>query len=193
MKLERVPSPGRAGLLFRWDCVLGPRQLPGILQTEPAIGIVSQFVTKGTFAGQRPPRTKTLPFCRARDHCHSVMIPNQSQDTRLCCSGRLQSPARWITRRWRREMGVCGHGCEGISIPVLGAGAGPPEGQGSAPSLSGDTASDPAGLGLRPDHQGPHRVVRQDALAGAEGAVGVSSGSSSPRDHHFAHPGWGAL
>ena len=38
-------------------------------------------------------------------------------------------------------MGVCGYGCGGISIPVLGAGAGPSEGEGSAPSLSGDTAS----------------------------------------------------
>ena len=34
-------------------------------------------------------------------------------------------------------MGVCGYGCGRISIPVLGAGAGPPEGQGRAPSLSG--------------------------------------------------------
>ena len=75
-------------------------------------------------------------------------------------------------------MGVCGYGCGGISIPVLGAGAGPSEGEGSAPSLSGDTASDFAGLGLRSDHDGPHRVVRQDALAGAERAVGVSQGRS---------------
>ena len=69
-------------------------------------------------------------------------------------------------------MGVCGYGCGGISIPVLGAGAGPPEGQGSAPSLSGDTASDSAGLGLRSDHDGPHRPVRQDALAGAKEPLG---------------------
>ena len=48
-------------------------------------------------------------------------------------------------------MGVCGYGCGGISIPVFGAGAGPSEGEGSAPSLSGDTAFDPAGFGLRPD------------------------------------------
>ena len=42
-------------------------------------------------------------------------------------------------------MGVCGYGCCGISIPVLGAGAGPPEGQRSAPSLSSHTAFDSAG------------------------------------------------
>ena len=35
-------------------------------------------------------------------------------------------------------MGVRGYGNGGISLPVLGAGAGPPEGQGSAPSLSGN-------------------------------------------------------
>ena len=108
-------------------------------------------------------------------------------------SGRLQSPARWITKRGRRELGVCGYGCCGISIPVLGAGAGPPEGQGSAPSLSGDTASDSAGLGLRSDHDGPHRPVRQDALAGAERAVGLSQGASAPRYDDLPHPGWGAL
>ena len=108
-------------------------------------------------------------------------------------AGRLQSRARWITKRGRRERGVCGYGCCGISIPVLGAGAGPPEGQGSAPSLSSHTAFDSAGLGLRSDHYGPHRVVRQDALACAEGAAGLSQGPSSPRYHHLPHPGWGAL
>ena len=53
------------------------------------------------------------------------------------------------------------------------------------------SAAHPAGPGLRSDHHGPHRPVRQDALAGAEGASGVSSGASAPRHRHFAHPGWG--
>ena len=34
-------------------------------------------------------------------------------------------------------MGVCGYVGSGISFRVVGAGGGPPEGQGSAPSLSG--------------------------------------------------------
>ena len=37
------------------------------------------------------------------------------------------------------------------------------------------SALDPAGLGLRSDHHGPHRPLRQVALAGAEGASGVCS------------------
>ena len=53
-------------------------------------------------------------------------------------------------------MGVCGYGSGGISIQVLGAGAGSQEGPGSPASLSGNTAAHPAGLGLRPDHHGPH-------------------------------------
>ena len=42
-------------------------------------------------------------------------------------------------------MGVWRYGSGGISLPVLGAGAGPQEGQGSPPSLSGSSAADPAG------------------------------------------------
>ena len=61
---------------------------------------------------------------------------------------------------------------------MLGAGAGPSEGQGSAASLSSHTASDSTGLGLRSDHYGPHRPVRQDALAGAEEAVGLPQRAS---------------
>ena len=113
--------------------------------------------------------TKVNPFYNGS----SIMTP--------AMAGRLHSRARRITKRGRREMGVCGYGCGGISIPVLGAGAGPPESQGSAPSLSGDTASDSAGFGLRSDHYGPHRSVRQDALAGAERAAGLSQGRSAPR------------
>ena len=75
-------------------------------------------------------------------------------------------------------MGVCGYGGGGFSVRVFGAGAGPQEGQGSAPSLSGNTAAHPAGPGLRPDHHGLHRPLRKDALADAEGASGVCSGPS---------------
>ena len=61
---------------------------------------------------------------------------------------------------------------------------GMPEGQAS---LSGHTAVDLAGSGLRSDHHGP---LCQDALADAERAFGVCAGPSAPRHHHFAHPGW---
>ena len=50
------------------------------------------------------------------------------------------------------------------------------------------SAADPAGLGLRSDHHGPHRPLRQVALAGAEGASGVCSGPPASRHHHLAHP-----
>ncbi len=50
-------------------------------------------------------------------------------------------------------MGVCGYGGGGFSVRVYGAGAGPQEGRGSPASLSGYSAADSAGLGLRPDHQ----------------------------------------
>ena len=43
-------------------------------------------------------------------------------------------------------MGVCGYGSDGISIQVLGAGAGSQEGQGSPASLSGHSAADLLGL-----------------------------------------------
>ena len=36
---------------------------------------------------------------------------------------------------------------------------------------------------------GPHRALRQDALAGAEGAFGVCAGPSTPRHHHLPRPG----
>ena len=78
-------------------------------------------------------------------------------------------------------MGVCGYGSGGISIQVLGAGAGSQEGPGSPASLSGYSAADPAGFGLRPDHHGPQRPLRQDALAGTEGASGFSQKPSAPR------------
>ena len=38
-----------------------------------------------------------------------------------------------------------------------------------------------------------YRPLRQDALAGAEGASGVCAGPSTPRHHHLAHPGRGPL
>ena len=62
---------------------------------------------------------------------------------------------------------MCGYGSGRISVRVLGAGAGPQKGKGSQTPLSGHTAAHPAGFGLRPDHHGPHRPFRQDALAGA--------------------------
>ena len=68
---------------------------------------------------------------------------------------------------------------------------GPQEGQRGQTSLSSHSASDPAGPGLRSDHHGPHRPLRQDELAGSEGALGVPPGSSSPRHHHLAHLGGG--
>ena len=42
------------------------------------------------------------------------------------------------------------------------------------------TAADPAGFGLRPDHHGPHRPLRQDALGDAQGAIGLMYGTSRP-------------
>ena len=42
-------------------------------------------------------------------------------------------------------MGVCGYGCCGISVRVLGTGAGSQEGQGSSSSLSSHSSPDPAG------------------------------------------------
>ena len=67
---------------------------------------------------------------------------------------------------------------------------GMPEGQAS---LSGHTAVDLAGSGLRSDHHGPHCPLCQGALADAERAFGVCAGPSAPRHHHFAHPGWGSV
>ena len=49
------------------------------------------------------------------------------------------------------------------------------------------------GLVCGQTHHGPHRTVRQDALAGTEGAPGVSQRPSTPRHHHLAHLGWGPL
>ena len=49
------------------------------------------------------------------------------------------------------------------------------------------------GPGLRSDHHGPHRPLRQDELAGSEGTLGVSQGPSTPRHHHLARgPGGGS-
>ena len=44
------------------------------------------------------------------------------------------------------------------------------------------------GLVWRSDHHGPHRPLRQVALAGAEGASGVCSGPPASRHNHLAHP-----
>ena len=72
----------------------------------------------------------------------------------------------------KRDGRCADYGGEGISVRVLGAGAGPQDGQRGQTSLSSHSASDPAGLGLRSDHHGPHRPLRQDELAGSEGASG---------------------
>ena len=64
------------------------------------------------------------------------------------------------------------YGGEGISVPVL-AGAGPQDGQRGQTSLSSHSASDPAGLGQRSDHHGPHRPLRQNWPALTLGVPGI--------------------
>ena len=48
-------------------------------------------------------------------------------------------------------------------------------------------------LGLVCGQTGPHRPLRQDALAGAEGASGFSQKPSTPRHHYLPNPGRGSL
>ena len=50
-----------------------------------------------------------------------------------------------------------------------------------------------AELGLRPDHHGPHRPLRQDALAGTEGASGFSQKPSAPTPPLSPEPWQGFL
>ena len=85
-----------------------------------------------------------------------------------------------------REMGVCGYGCGGTTLEQV---PDPRKARGVRHPFQAILRLTLLGLVC----YGPHRVVRQDALAGAERAVGVSQGRSSSRHHHFAHLGWGAL
>ena len=86
-------------------------------------------------------------------------------------------------------MGMCGYGGGGISVRMFGTGAGNQEGQRGETYLSGHPAVDPFGFGLRSDHHGPHRALPQDALASAEGALGLCAGPSATHHHHLPRPG----
>ena len=84
-------------------------------------------------------RPRKLPVIDSRRQDGAIVLP----------CGPLQS---WRGRSkivGKRDGRCADYGGEGISVRVLGAGAGPQDGQRGQTSLSSHSASDPAGLGLR--------------------------------------------